>query len=353
MFGKLAMTMARAMDAERAHALTIALAAKLSPSPAPAADAALAMRVCGINFAHPVGLAAGFDKDALAAHALGRFGFAGVEVGTLTPLPQDGNPRPRLFRLPADRGVINRMGFNNRGQADAMGRIAALYARADRPRLGVNIGANKDAADRVADYVGGVDRMAPHADWLTANISSPNTPGLRALQDAGALDALLAALADTRARLAGASPPLFLKVAPDLDAEQIGGVVRASIDHGVDAIIIGNTTVTRPSLRSAYAGEGGGLSGAPLATLALARLRDFRAATGGQIPLIAAGGIASADDAWARIGAGASLVQLYSALVFEGPWLPRTIARGLALRVRGAELESIAAHVGADVPGAV
>ena len=258
-------------------------------------DPRLSVTVAGLDFVHPVGLAAGFDKDAVAAHAMPRFGFAGVEVGTLTPLAQAGNPRPRLFRLSEDRAVINRMGFNNDGQAAAMARIARMRTNPRRALLGINIGANKDAADRVADYVTGVRAMAPLADWLTVNISSPNTPGLRALQDEGALDALLAAVAD--ARVAG-GPPVFLKVAPDLDSEQIDGIVRSAMVHGVDALIVGNTTISRPTLQSRHAGEAGGLSGAPLSALALDKLRAFRSATGGALPLIAAGGIASADDAW-------------------------------------------------------
>ena len=307
------------------------------------ADPRLSVTVAGLDFVHPVGLAAGFDKDAVAAHAMPRFGFAGVEVGTLTPLAQAGNPRPRLFRLSEDRAVINRMGFNNDGQAAAMARIARMRTNPRRALLGINIGANKDAADRVADYVTGVRAMAPLADWLTVNISSPNTPGLRALQDEGALDALLAAVAD--ARVAG-GPPVFLKVAPDLDSEQIDGIVCSAMVHGVDALIVGNTTISRPTLRSRHAGEAGGLSGAPLAALALDKLRAFRSATGGALPLIAAGGIASADDAWERIVAGASLVQLYSALVYEGPWLAKRIADGLLARLDGEGCATLADAVG-------
>ena len=320
----------RFLDPEIAHRLTVSGLALLPVSDAAPVDARLSIRVAGLDFIHPVGLAAGFDKDAQAAHAMPRFGFAGVEVGTLTPLPQAGNPRPRLFRLSGDRAVINRMGFNNGGQAAATARIAKLRAHPRRALLGINIGANKDAADRIADYVSGVRAMAPLADWLTVNISSPNTPGLRALQDEGALDALLAAVEDARV---ADGPPVFLKVAPDLDGEQIDGIVRSAMAHGVDALIVGNTTVSRPPLASRHASEAGGLSGAPLAALALDKLLAFRSATGGALPLIAAGGIASADDAWGRIIAGASLVQLYSALVYEGPWLAQRIADGLLSRL--------------------
>ncbi len=313
-----------ALDAERAHRLTIA-ALRLKPGRAPAKpDPRLAVRVAGLDFPSPVGLAAGFDKDAEVPDAMLALGFGFVEVGTLTPLPQAGNLKPRLFRLAEDDAVINRMGFNNAGQAAAHARLAA---RTRRGIVGVNIGANKEAADRVADYAKGAAAMADVADYLTVNVSSPNTPGLRALQDAGALDALLAGVIEARG---AGGPPVFLKVAPDLASADVDAIVRVSLDRRVDALIVANTTLARPPLRSRHAGEAGGLSGAPLRDLALARLRDFRGASGGAIPLIAAGGIASAEDAWARIRAGASLVQLYSALVYEGPGLARRIAQGLA-----------------------
>lgn len=338
------------LDPEAAHRVTVAAAGLLPVSDVAAADPRLAMRVAGLDFVHPVGLAAGFDKDAVAAHAMPRFGFAAVEVGTLTPLPQVGNPRPRLFRLAEDKAVINRMGFNNGGQAAAVARIARMRARPRRALLGINIGANKDATDRVADYVAGVQAMAPLADWLTVNISSPNTPGLRALQDEGALDALLAAVAG--ARPVG-GPPVFLKVAPDLDGEQIDGIVRSAMAHGIDALIVGNTTVSRPALHAHYRGETGGLSGAPLAPLAHTTLCAFRAATGGALLLIAAGGIASAEDAWQRMAAGASLVQLYSALVYEGPWLAQRIADGLLTLLDRSGHATLADVVGSAVPPAV
>jgi dihydroorotate dehydrogenase len=300
----------------------------------------LASDVAGLCFPSPVGLAAGFDKDAEAADATLGLGFGFVEVGTLTPRPQEGNPRPRLFRLAEDEAVINRMGFNNRGQAAALTRLGK---GARRGVIGVNIGANKDSADRVADYAAGVRLMAPVADYLAVNISSPNTPGLRALQDGGELVELLGAVREARV-LGG--PPVFLKVAPDLEAGDHDRIVRAAIDAGIDALIVANTTLSRPALKSRFAGESGGLSGAPLKSLALEALRTFRSATGDQLPLIAAGGIASADDAWARIAAGASLVQLYTALVYEGPGLARRIADGLAERLRRSGMSSIAEAVG-------
>ncbi len=340
-----ALRFARLFEPETAHRLALMGLSVLPAAPLRPVDGRLAVSLAGLDFAHPVLLAAGFDKDVVAAHAMGRFGFAGVEVGTLTPLAQAGNPRPRLFRLTGDAAVINRMGFNNGGQAAALPRLARLYPRAGRPLCGVNIGANKDATDRIADYVSGVRTMASVADWLTANISSPNTPGLRALQDEGALDALLAAMA--AARSVG-GPPLFLKVAPDLHREQVDGIVRAVMTHNVDAIIIGNTTISRPSLSSRDAGETGGLSGAPLAALALDRLRDFRSATGGAVPLIAAGGIASAADVRVRLAAGASLVQLYSALVYHGPGLAARIVDDLTAMIDRDGAGSIAHWIDSD-----
>jgi len=312
------------LDAERAHRLTIAALKLVPPVVPPMPDPMLATRLAGLEFPNPVGLAAGFDKDGEVPHAMLGLGFGFVEVGTLTPLPQAGNPKPRLFRLTEDGAVINRMGFNNGGQAAAHERLAR--ARRRPGIIGVNIGANKDAVDRIADYATGVRAMTDVADYLTVNISSPNTPGLRALQDRGALDALLQAVA--AARVAD-GPPLFLKVAPDLEPADIDDICRVAIDRGVDALIVANTTISRPPLESAYAGESGGLSGRPLAPLARQRLRDFRKASGGALPLISAGGVADADDAYQRIRAGAQLVQLYSALVYEGPGLAHRIATGL------------------------
>ena len=316
-----------ALDAERAHRLTIRALRLLPQLGSPEADPGLTCEVAGLRFPNPVGLAAGFDKDAeVPAQMLG-LGFGFVEVGTLTPLPQAGNPRPRLFRLSEDQAVINRMGFNNGGQAAALARLHRLGRRAGP--VGVNIGANKDSVDRLADYATGAAAMADAADYLTVNISSPNTPGLRALQDGAALGELLAGV---MASLPVARP-VFLKVAPDLEPAAIDDIARIAIDSGVSALIVANTTISRPPLKSAQAGETGGLSGAPLTSLALERLRDFRKATGGALPLIAAGGIGSADEAYARIRAGAALVQLYSALVYKGPGLARKVARGLAERL--------------------
>ncbi len=338
--------LAFALDAERAHRLTIAALKRVPGGERAKPDPVLAMSVAGLDFPNPVGLAAGFDKDAEVYDQMLGFGFGFVEVGTVTPRPQSGNPRPRLFRLAEDRAVINRMGFNNGGLDAAYARLAKR--KRGRGIVGVNIGANKDSVSgdaAIADYVAGVERMAPLADYLTVNVSSPNTPGLRGLQDRAALDALLAGV--LAARPAG-GPPVFLKVAPDLEAQAVDEVARVAIDRGVDALIVSNTSVSRPALRSRHAGQAGGLSGAPLKTLALQRLRDFRRATGGALPLIAAGGIENGVDAWDRIRAGASLVQLYSALVYEGPSLGTRIASELKRLAAVHGVSRLADAVGAD-----
>jgi dihydroorotate dehydrogenase len=330
------------IEAERAHRLTIAMLKGL-PASTSRHDPTLGVTVAGLDFPSPIGLAAGVDKNAEVPDAFLSLGFGFVEVGTMTPQPQAGNPRPRLFRLPEDRAVINRMGFNNGGQAAA---LARLRKRTGRPGIvGVNVGANKDAADRIADYATGVRAMAPVASYLTINISSPNTPGLRALQEAQALDELLAGVMEARGEQ---GPPIFLKVAPDLGAADVDAIARVAMDRRVDALIVSNTTVSRPALRSAHRNEAGGLSGAPLKALALERLRDFRRATGGALPLVAAGGIASGADAYARLRAGASLVQLYSALVFEGPLLARRIETEMTELLRIDGHKSIRTAIGSE-----
>ncbi|MGN6059361.1 MAG: quinone-dependent dihydroorotate dehydrogenase [Sphingomicrobium sp.] len=331
------------LDAEAAHRATIA-ALKLAPRHRPPRfPRSLQTTVAGIDFPSPVGLAAGFDKDAeVPAHMLG-FGFGFVEVGTITPRPQAGNPQPRLFRLAEDRAVINRMGFNNHGQPSAFQRLERCSHL--HGIVGVNVGANKDSADRIADYVAGVRAMAPVARYITINISSPNTPGLRQLQDEGALRTLLSAIDEARDRT---GPPIFLKVAPDLGEGEPDQIVRVALQHRIDAIIVSNTTISRPRLKSKFANETGGLSGEPLKGLALKALRDFRSASGGEIPLIGVGGISDADDAWERIRAGASLVQLYTAMVYEGPGIARRIAHGLAGRLKREGFANIAEAVGTE-----
>lgn len=329
------------LDPEQAHRLTIAaLKTGLVPA-APADDPILATRLAGLDLPNPVGLAAGFDKDVEVPDAMLRLGFGFVECGSVTPRPQAGNPLPRLFRLAADEGVINRMGFNNLGLEHA---VLRLQARRQRPGIvGINLGANKDSADRTEDYAMGIRATAALASYVTINISSPNTPGLRALQDGAALADLIAR---AKAALGRVTVPLFVKVAPDQGEADYDIIARACIDGSVSGLIVANTTVSRPPLRSRDAGESGGLSGAPLAPLAREALVRFVAATGGSLPIIAAGGIASGAEAYARIRAGASAVQLYSGLVYEGPGLVVRIKADLAALLRRDGFASVAQAVG-------
>ncbi len=329
------------LDAERAHRLAIAGLKFMPKGPLPA-PGPLATEVAGIAFANPLGMAPGFDKDAEVPDAVLGLGFGFTEIGTVTPRPQAGNPKPRLFRLAEDRAVINRMGFNNGGLDAAEARLAS---RKRRGVVGINVGANKDSPDRVADYLTGLTRMAPLAEYITINISSPNTPGLRDLQGDRELEELLGAIAANRPALC---PPIFLKVAPDLDPQAPARIVEVVTKHGIDGIIVSNTTISRPPLKSQYASEAGGLSGAPLRDLALEQLRRFRKASGGAIPLIGVGGIASAEDAWARIRAGASLVQLYSALVYEGPGIARAVLQGMEKLMLQYGFSTIAEAVGSE-----
>ena len=339
-----------ALDSETGHRLAIRSLAAL-PRRAPAAAGPLAVEVAGLAFPNPVGVAAGFDKDAEVPDALLGLGFGFTEVGSITPLPQAGNPQPRLFRLVEDQAVINRMGFNNGGAEAALARLRARAGMAGSSGgiVGVNIGANKDSTDRIADYAVMARLMAPFSSYLCVNVSSPNTPGLRALQDEGALTALIDAVIAARGEAAGdALPPIFLKVAPDLEPADIDAIARIALDKQLGALVVSNTTISRPALRSHHAGETGGLSGAPLRELALQRLRDFRKATGGAVPLVGVGGIATAEHAWERIRAGASLVQLYSAMVYEGPGLGGQIVRGLERLMRRDGFASIAEAVGSE-----
>ncbi len=338
------------LDSETGHRLAIA---GLKALPSRGAHSSLAksgparVSVAGLEFPNPVGVAAGFDKDAEVPDALLGLGFGFTEVGSITPRPQAGNPKPRLFRLVEDKAVINRMGFNNAG-ADAA--VARLKARAGRPGvLGINIGANKDSEDRIADYAAMARVMTPFASYLAVNVSSPNTPGLRALQDESALTELIDGVIEARDEVAGKnSPPIFLKVAPDLEPADIDAIARIALDKQLGALIVSNTTISRPDLKSSHAGETGGLSGAPLRELALQRVRDFRKGTGGQIPLVGVGGIATAEHAWDRIRAGASLVQLYSAMVYEGPGLGARIASGIERLMRRDGFASVAEAVGSE-----
>jgi len=334
----------RSLDPEAAHGWAIrGLSWGLGPR-GETDDPILAGSLAGVPLPNVVGLAPGFDKDAQVFGPMLRAGFGFVECGTVTPRPQAGNPRPRLFRLSEDRAVINRMGFNNQG----LGAFADRLARRGPGVVGANIGANKDAEDRIADYVAGLRRLWGLASYFTINVSSPNTPGLRALQTRGALDELLGRLAEARDQLpAAGGGPIFLKVAPDLDATEIETIAELTAAHGLSGLIVSNTTVTRPSLRSRHAGESGGLSGAPLFELSTRVLRAFAAAAAGRLTLIGVGGIGSGADAYAKIRAGASAVQLYSALVFEGPGLAARIKRDLAERLRADGFRSVAEAVGA------
>ncbi|MDP3659326.1 quinone-dependent dihydroorotate dehydrogenase [Phenylobacterium sp.] len=326
------------LDPEDAHRMALlGLRAGLGPVGG-ADDPILATDLGGLAVGNCVGLAPGFDKDAQVFAPMLRAGFGFVECGTVTPQPQVGNPRPRLFRLTEDRAVINRMGFNNRG-LDA---FAARLAQRRGP-VGANIGANKDAEDRIGDYVTGLTRLWCLASYFTINISSPNTPGLRALQTKAALEELLGRLAERRDALPAAGKvPMFLKVAPDLEDGEVETIVETSVAQGLAGIVVSNTTVTRPALASRFAGEAGGLSGAPLCELSTRMLAAFAQAAGDRLTLVGAGGVASGADAYAKIRAGARAVQLYSALVFEGPGLVERIKRDLAQRLRADGFQSVA-----------
>ena len=338
------------LDPEDAHGWAIrGLKWGLGPREGGPDDPILAVRLAGLDLPNCVGLAAGFDKNAEVPDAMLAAGFGFVEAGTVTPLAQAGNPRPRLFRLTEDQAVINRMGFNNGGLESFAQRLSARKEKGGV--VGANIGANKDATDRIQDYVTGLTRLWGLSDYFTANISSPNTPGLRALQTKAALEELLGRLSETRAALriaSGADYPVFLKVAPDLEEGEVEAIVETVVGAGLDAIIVSNTTIARPeTLRSAQAGEGGGLSGAPLLAPSTAVLKRFHAAAAGRVALIGAGGIADGAGAYAKIRAGARAVQLYSALVYGGPGLVTRIKRDLAARLRADGFAAVEDAVGA------
>lgn len=339
-----------AFDPEDAHGLAIrGLKLGLGPRDLGPDDPILSVNLAGLSLPNCIGLAAGFDKNAEVPDAMLAAGFGFVEAGTVTPLAQAGNPRPRLFRLTEDQAVINRMGFNNDGLEPFARRLSARKGRGGV--VGANIGANKDAADRIQDYVTGLTRLWGLSDYFTANISSPNTPGLRALQTKAALEELLGRIAEARAGLraqSGKDYPIFLKVAPDLEDGEVEAIVETVVGAGLDAIIVSNTTIARPeSLRSSLAGESGGLSGAPLLEASTMVLKRFHAAAAGRVALIGAGGIASGADAYAKIRAGAQAVQLYSALVYGGPGLVVRIKRELAARLRADGFAAVQDAVGA------
>ncbi len=347
LFG-LARPLIHKLDAEAAHRLTIAALAAAPPL-RPAADPpSLAVDALGLRFPNPVGLAAGFDKHAEAVDGALGLGFGFVEVGGVTPLPQEGNPRPRVFRLPEDQAVINRYGLNSEGMETVAARLAA---RKRRGIVGVNLGANKDSADRSADYAVLAGRLAPLADFLTVNVSSPNTPGLRDLQAETALDELIArTLAARDEAAAGGRPtPVLIKIAPDLTPAELDGMVAVARRRKIDGMIVSNTTIARPeSLRGTARGETGGLSGKPLFAPATRMLAETFLRVERQFPLIGVGGIDSAQTAFAKIRAGASLVQFYSALVFKGPGLVGEVKRGLDSEMRRAGLPRLDALVGRD-----
>jgi dihydroorotate dehydrogenase len=346
-FLDLAARLLRLLPAEMAHRLTVHALAATPPGWIAGAweeDHILATRVFGLDFPNPIGLAAGFDKNAEAFRHMSALGFGFAEIGSVTPRAQRGNPRPRLFRLAEDQALINRLGFNNDGLAAVQARLRGR----DLERhgiLGANLGRNKDSTDAPADYVAGVRALAPLVDYLVVNVSSPNTPGLRALQGRDALATLLAAV---RAARAGPRPPLLLKIAPDLAEADKADIAEAALAGGIDGLIVSNTTIARPAgLASPAAAEAGGLSGRPLFVPSTAVLADMYRLTGGKLPLIGVGGIASAEDAYAKIRAGASLLQLYTALVYQGPGLVARIKRGLAARLRADGFASLAEAVGA------
>lgn len=331
------------LEPEAAHRLTMkALQWRLVRAP-DWPDPRLATRLFGLEFANPVGLAAGADKNAEAPDGALALGFGFVEIGTVTPRPQAGNPRPRLFRLAEDQALINRMGFNNDGFEAVLARLPTHSARAGI--VGVNIGANRDSADRIADYVEGLSAFYPLASYVAVNVSSPNTPSLRTLQARSELELLIARLNKTRDTLT-VSVPLLVKIAPDLTRDELSGIAEVCLAGRIDGIIVSNTTVSRPPLTSRHASELGGLSGRPLFELSTLRLAEMYRLVGNRIPLIGVGGVDSAEAAWAKIRAGASLVQLYTALTFQGPELVMEILHGLSRRLDEQNLTSIADAVG-------
>lgn len=334
----------RLLDPERAHTLTVkALALVGETFRAEPDDPRLAVQALGLEFPNPIGLAAGFDKNAETMQAMLAAGFGFVEAGTVTPRPQSGNPKPRIFRLVEDRAVINRLGFNNEGIPAAKERLRAVR---HKPGIrGINIGANKDAADRIADYVTGLKELAPLASYVTVNISSPNTPGLRGLQNKAELATLIAALSEARKALER-RVPMLIKIAPDIDEHAAADIAALTLASDIDGLIVSNTTIARPTLKSAHAKESGGLSGAPLFIRSTEVLRMMRRLTQGKVTLIGVGGIASGADAYAKIKAGATLVQLYTALTYGDLGLIPRIKRELLELLKRDGCKSVADAVG-------
>jgi len=338
----------RRLPPETAHRATLSLlrcCAPLIPRAEPD-DPRLAVTALGLHFANPIGLAAGFDKDALVPNAMLNLGFGFVECGTLTPRPQAGNPRPRLFRLEADRAVINRMGFNNGGTHRAALR---LKGRAREGVLGINIGANKDSEDRIADYRSAFSALAPFADYIAVNVSSPNTPGLRGLQNRDELARLLDVLVAERARR-GWRTPLLLKIAPDIGPQELDDIAEVSLGAGIEGLIVSNTTLARPvSLMSAHTSETGGLSGAPLFAPSTSLLKEACIRVGKKLVLVGVGGVGSGAEAYAKIRAGATLVELYTALALQGPGLINCIKSELLALLERDGFAGVSDAVAADI----
>ncbi|MER2519893.1 MAG: quinone-dependent dihydroorotate dehydrogenase [Bdellovibrionales bacterium] len=340
------------MDPEAAHNLAIAVLKKgLLPKISNDFGPELRTSVCGLTFSNPFGMAAGFDKQAEAMNELFRLGFSCVETGTVTPNPQEGNPKPRMFRAPGNEALINRFGFNSIGFQQFLRHIIAWSDETQQKKpgiLGINIGTNKDSASPIDDYVLGVRSFAPFAHYLTINVSSPNTPGLRNWQERGPLTDLLRNVFEARAGLSR-KPPIFLKIAPDLNDSQAEDIVSVALELGVDALIISNTTVSRPAfLPKKFAEEKGGLSGRPLFEMSTELLRHIHVLTRGKLPLIGSGGVFTAEDAYAKIRAGASLVQIYTAMVYKGPYLVPKLCKGLKTLLMRDGFANVSQAVGVD-----
>lgn len=335
------------LSPERGHRLAVhmlRLTGPLLPSP-PKDDPRLEVDAMGLIFPNPIGLAAGFDKDAEVPGRMLKLGFGFAECGTITPRAQPGNPKPRIFRLEEDGAVINRLGFNNHGMMRAARRLKHTRVRGI---VGINVGANKDSHDRIADYMAAFLCLAPYASYMAANVSSPNTPGLRGLQDRDQLEALLQGLLEMRAK-ARSSAPILLKIAPDLEDGALDDIAAVSLHAGIDGIIVSNTTTARPvSLQSPLKGEKGGLSGAPLFDVSTAILRKMRARVDGKLTLVGVGGVRSGADAYAKIRAGASLVQLYTALTYHGPGLVTRIKRELLQLMERDGIQHVSQAIGVD-----
>lgn len=343
----LALPFSRLFEAEDAHRLAIRALSMMPGGALPADDPRLSVSAFGLNFRNPIGVAAGFDKNAEVPDAVLGLGFGFAEVGTLTPKPQSGNPRPRVFRLLGDEGVINRLGFNNEGFGAAVSRLSR---RKPGGILGINIGANKDSEDRIADYAAGVETFSPYASYLTINVSSPNTPGLRDLQSAEALNELIKRVMDARERAAQKGhgrKPVLLKIAPDVSLEDLDDIVDIAKQRAIDGMIVSNTTITRPlSLRESNKKEQGGLSGKPLFDLSTRMLAETFLRAERAFPIVGVGGVDSAETAWKKIRAGATLVQLYTGMVYKGFGIAREIKRGLSLHLDRGRHRSIQDVVG-------